>query len=286
MYSIRMANARGQQAVDLASTVPLNNGVRIPWVGLGVFKSPPGKETENAVRWALEIGYRHVDTAAYYQNEEDVGRALKASGVPREQVFITTKVWNTDQGYEQTLKAFDQSRKNLGVEMVDLYLVHWPVKGKYRDTWKALETLVAHGEVRAIGVSNFLAHHLDDLIKAAGVVPAVNQVEFHPFLLQKELLDFEAGCGIRHEAWSPLTRGRKLDHPAITGIARKHGKTSAQVLLRWDLELGVVTIPKSVHRERILENSLIFDFELDADDMDRITALDDGTRFGPHPDTI
>jgi diketogulonate reductase-like aldo/keto reductase len=281
-----MGNMRGQQLVDLASTVQLNNGVRIPRVGLGVFKSPPGKETEQAVRWALEIGYRHVDTAAYYQNEADVGRALQTSGVPREHVFITTKVWNTDQGYEQTLKAFDQSRKNLGVDMVDLYLVHWPVKGKYKDTWKALEALHASGKVRAIGVSNFLVHHLEDLIRASAVVPAVNQVEFHPFLLQKELLDFEAGSGIRHEAWSPLTRGRNLDHPVITGVARKHGKTSAQVLLRWDLQLGVVTIPKSVHRERILENSRIFDFELDVDDVARITALDAGTRFGPHPDTI
>ncbi len=264
----------------------LSNGVPIPWLGLGVFKSPPGKETEQAVRWALEIGYRHIDTAAYYQNEADVGRALRASGVNREEVFVTTKVWNTDQGYDQALKAFDQSRKNLGIDVVDLYLVHWPVREKYKDTWGAFETLLANGKVRAIGVSNFLVHHLEDLLKTASVSPVVNQVEFHPFLIQKDLLAFDSRMGIRHEAWSPLTRGRKLDHPVIAEIAGKHGRTKAQVVLRWDLQLGVVTIPKSVHRERILENSKVFDFELDAEDMSRISGLDTGARIGPNPDTI
>ena len=272
--------------MDLTSTVKLNNGVEIPWVGLGVFKSPPGKETEQAVRWALEIGYRHIDTAAFYENEADVGRALKDSGVPREKVFVTTKVWNTDQGYEQALKAFDSSRGKLGLDVVDLYLVHWPVKGKYRETWKALEKLLADGKVRAIGVSNFLAHHLDDLRKASQVSPAVNQVEFHPFLVQENLLMYDARSGVRHEAWSPLTRGRSLDNPVITEIARRYGRTPAQVILRWDLQLGVVTIPKSVHRERILENSKVFDFELAHDDVSRITALDTGTRIGPNPDNI
>jgi diketogulonate reductase-like aldo/keto reductase len=281
-----MQNTNGQQPTGLTSTVALNNGVQIPWIGLGVFKSPPGKETEQAVRWALEIGYRHVDTAAYYENEADVGRALRDSGVQREQVFITTKVWNSDQGYEQTLKAFDRSRKNLGVDIVDLYLVHWPVRVKYKETWKALEKLLADGKARAIGVSNFLVHHLEDVMESSSVTPALNQVEFHPFLVQKELLDFDARSGIRHEAWSPLTRGRSLDHQAIGAIAKKHGKTNAQVVLRWDLQLGVVTIPKSVHRERILENSKVFDFELDADDMRSITSLDSGSRIGPNPDAI
>ena len=271
---------------DLASAVDLGGGVRIPWLGLGVFKSPPGKETEQAVRWALEIGYRHVDTAALYGNESDVGRALRDSGVPREKVFITTKVWNTDQGYEQSLRAFDVSRKKLDIDVVDLYLVHWPVKAKYKETWKALEKLLADGKVRAIGVSNFLVHHLEDLLKSSSVKPVLNQVEFHPFLVQKELLDFDARSGIRHEAWSPLTRGRSLDHEVITGIGKKHGRTNAQVVPRWDLQLGVVTIPKSVHRERILENSKVFDFSLDADDMARITGLDTGSRIGPNPDTI
>jgi len=260
--------------------------VQIPWVGLGVFKSPPGKETEQAVRWALELGYRHIDTAAFYQNEQDVARGLKASGVPREKVFITTKVWNTDQGYDQALKAFDRSRLALDVDVVDLYLVHWPVRGKFTDTWKALEKLLADGKVRAIGVSNFLVHHLEELRASSSVAPVVNQVEFHPFLVQKELLDYDARTGIRHEAWSPLTRGRRLDDPAITAISRKHGRTPAQVVLRWDLQLGVVTIPKSVHRERILENSKVFDFELDAEDMARLTGLDEGARIGPNPDTI
>lgn len=272
--------------MHLASTVALNNGVEIPWLGLGVFKSPPGKETEQAVRWALEIGYRHIDTAAVYGNEEDVGKALRAGGVPRERLFITTKVWNADQGFDSTLKAFDLSRKQLGIDTVDLYLVHWPVKGRYKDTWRALEKLYAEGRVRAIGVSNFLVHHLEDLLPAAEVLPAVNQVEFHPFLLQKPLLEFNAKKGIRQEAWSPLTRGQMLQHERITAIARKHSRTNAQVLLRWDLHLGVVTIPKSVHRERILENSRVFDFELDNEDLAGLEGLDAGTRIGADPNNF
>jgi len=272
--------------MNTASTVELNNGVEIPWLGLGVFKAARGEETQQAVRWALDIGYRHIDTAAVYGNEEDVGRALKASAVPREQVFVTTKVWNSDQGYESTLKAFDTSRRKLDLEVVDLYLVHWPVQGKYKDTWRALEKLYADGKVRAIGVSNFLVHHLEDLLGDAEVVPAVNQVEFHPFLIQKPLLEFGRDEDIRHEAWSPLTRAKMLGHETITAAAQKHGRTNAQVLLRWDLELGVVTIPKSVHRERILENSRIFDFELDAEDMAHLESLDSGTRVGPDPDNF
>jgi methylglyoxal/glyoxal reductase len=272
--------------MDLSSTVALNNGVRMPWVGLGVFKTAPGPETENAVRWALEIGYRHVDTAAYYRNEEDVGRALRASRIPREKVFITTKVWNSDQGSASTLAAFDRSRSLLGVDVVDLYLVHWPVPGKFLDTWKALEKLLGEGKVRAIGVSNFLVHHLEELRLASSVTPAVNQVEFHPFLQQNDLLAYDAKTGIRHEAWAPLMRARSLDAPAIADIAARHGRTPAQVVLRWDLQRGVVTIPKSVHRERILENSRIFDFELDDADMARIAALDQGTRIGPDPDKV
>jgi len=272
--------------MDLTSTVKLNNGVEIPWVGLGVFKSPPGKVTEQAVRWALEIGYRHVDTAAYYQNESDVGRALKDSRVPRETVFVTTKVWNNDQGFQNTLKAFDRSRKNLGLDVVDLYLIHWPVEGKFLDTWKALERIYAEGKARAIGVSNFLVHHLESIMKASSIVPSVNQVEFHPFLVQKDLLEFDGRSGVRHEAWSPLTRGRSLDNPVIAGIAAKYERTPAQVLLRWDLQLGVVTIPKSIHRERILENSRVFDFQLEQADVQRIMALDAEARIGPHPDHV
>ncbi len=272
--------------MELSSTVRLNNGVEMPWVGFGTFKSEPGKVTEQAVAWALEIGYRHVDTAAVYGNEADVGRAVRASGIPRSQVFVTTKVWNADQGYEQTLRAFDESSRKLGIGAIDLYLVHWPVKGKSADTWRALEKLQADGRVRAIGVSNFKVHHLEELAKTASVVPAVNQVEFHPFLLQPELLAYDQVKGIRHEAWSPLTRGRSLDDPVVARVAQAHGRTPAQVLLRWDLQHGVVTIPKSVHRERIAENAALFDFELSPDEMAAVDALDAGRRVGPDPDNI
>ena len=272
--------------MDLNTTVTLNNGVEIPWVGLGVFKSEPGETTTQAVRWALDIGYRHIDTAAYYANESDVGKALKESDVSRDEVFVTTKVWNSDMGYESTLAAFDVSRQKLGIDVLDLYLVHWPIKGKYLDTWRALEKLYGEGKIRAIGVSNFLVHHLNDILDQFDVVPAVNQVEFHPFLLQKDLLEFDSEKGIRHEAWSPITRGRRLDDPTITEIARKHERTNAQILLRWDLQLGVVTIPKSVRRERILENSRLFDFALDEDDLIKLEGLDEGKRIGPDPDTI
>jgi diketogulonate reductase-like aldo/keto reductase len=272
--------------MDLSSGVKLNNGVKMPWLGLGVFKSAPGKETEQAVRWALEIGYRHIDTAAAYDNEEDVGKAVKNSGLPRESLFITTKVWNADQGYESTLKAFDLSRRKLDLDVVDLYLVHWPVKGRTAETWRAMERLYDQGKVRAIGVSNFLVHHLEELLRSSSVTPAVNQVEFHPFLVQKELLAYEARLGIRPEAWAPLTRTRGFANPIIASLAAKYGRTPAQVILRWDLQLGVVTIPKSVHRERIEENSRIFDFTLEAGDVERLTALDSGERIGPHPDRI
>ncbi len=273
-------------AMDLSASVRLNNGVEMPWLGLGVFQSVPGKETEQAVRWALEIGYRHVDTAAFYDNEQDVGRALKDSGLARETVFVTTKVWNADQGYEGTLKAFDRSRQKLSLDVVDLYLIHWPVKGKIRETWRALEKLYSQGKARAIGVSNFLVHHLQELGQASAVKPAVNQVEFHPFLVQKELLDYEASQGIRPEAWAPLTRTRGFGNPVIAGLAAKYSRTPAQIILRWDHQLGVVTIPKSVHRERIEENSRIFDFALEQADVEKLTALDQGARIGPNPDTI
>ena len=270
--------------MNLETTVALNNGVEIPCVGLGVFKSDPGQPTEQAVRWALEIGYRHIDTAAYYANELDVGKAVKDGGLDRGEVFVTTKVWNTDQGYESTLKAFDESRKKLQMDTVDLYLIHWPVTGKYKETWKALEKLYAEGKVRAIGVSNFLVHHLEDLLADAEVPPAANQVEFHPFLVQKELLEYGREKNIRHEAWSPLTRAQRLDDPAIQELAAKYQKSPAQILIRWDIQLGVVTIPKSIHRERIEENSRVFDFELEQQDVDKLLALDAGERIGPDPD--
>ncbi len=272
--------------MDLRSTTTLNNGVKMPWVGFGVFQSEEGPEVENAVRWALEAGYRHIDTASFYENERGVGKAIAESGVPRDELFVTTKVWNTEQGYEQTLKAFDRSRAKLQLDVVDLYLVHWPLKASFKETWRALEKLYADGKVRAIGVSNFLPHHLQDLMNDFDVVPAVDQVEWHPFVFQKELYEFCKAKGIQQEAWSPLTRGKFLDDPVIGKIAEAHDKSPAQVLLRWDLQHGVVTIPKSVHQERIIENSQIFDFELSADEMTRLDGLDSDTRIGPHPDQM
>ena len=272
--------------MDLRSTTTLNNGVEMPWVGLGVFKTEPGREVEQAVRWALDLGYRHIDTASFYENEDGVGKALAESDVDREQVFVTTKVWNTEQGYKETLAAFDRSRSKLQTDYVDLYLVHWPLQSSFKDTWKALEKLYADGVVRAIGVSNFLEHHLEDLMGDFDVVPAVNQVEWHPFVLQKPLLDFCKENDIQFEAWSPLSRGKFLDNEVIQDIAKKHRKSPAQVLIRWDLQHEVVTIPKSVHRERIEENSKVFDFELSDEDMQRIDALDTNTRIGPHPDEM
>ncbi|AUI36394.1 aldo/keto reductase [[Bacillus] caldolyticus] len=270
----------------LQDCATLHNGVKMPWVGLGVYKVKEGEEVRSAVRTALEIGYRHVDTAAFYENEEGVGRAIRESGIPREQVFVTTKVWNTDQGYETTLKAFDKSLKKLGFDYVDLYLVHWPVKGKYKETYKALEKLYKDGYVRAIGVSNFHIHHLQDVLADCETKPMVNQVEYHPRLTQKELLTFCRENGIQLEAWSPLMRGEILSEPTIIDIGRKYGKTPAQVVLRWDLQHGVVTIPKSVTPARIKENADIFDFSLTDEEMKQIDALNLNKRVGPDPDNF
>lgn len=263
----------------------LHNGVRMPWLGLGVYKVEEGDEVRRAVRTALEVGYRHVDTAAFYQNEEGVGQAIRESGIPRDQIFVTTKVWNSDQGYESTLKAFDTSLKKLGLDYIDLYLVHWPVKGKYKETYKALEKLYKDGFVRAIGVSNFQIHHLEDVLADCEIKPMVNQVEFHPRLTQKPLLAFCKQHHIQLEAWSPLMRGGELlNEPTLVNIAKKYDKTPAQVILRWDLQHEVVTIPKSVTPERIAQNANIFDFTLTKEEMDAIDALNENRRIGPDPD--
>lgn len=272
--------------MDLQSTARLNNGIQIPWVGFGVFQVEPGAQVEQSVTWALETGYRHIDTASFYQNEEGVGKAIKDSGIPRNELFITTKVWNNEQGYDEALEAFERSINRLQMDYVDLYLIHWPIKGKYKDTWRALENLYNQGKARAIGVSNFLIHHLEDLTKEANVAPAVNQVEFHPFLLQQDLLTFDREHNIQHEAWSPLTRGRFLDNEVIQDLANKHKRTPAQILLRWNLEHEVVTLPRSTKRERIKENASVFDFELSKEDVQRLDALDSNTRIGPHPDSM
>ena len=273
---------------SIRDKVTLANGVGMPRLGLGTWRSADGAEVERSVRWALELGYRHVDTAAVYGNERGVGRAVRDSGVPREQVFVTTKVWNDDQrgGRGAVLRAFDESLRRLGMDYVDLYLVHWPVKGKYVEAWRALEEVYAGGRAKAIGVSNFLVHHLKDVLKAAGMTPMVNQVEFHPRLAQRDLVDFCRQNNVVQEAWSPLMKGRVAEIPVIREVARRHGKTPAQVVLRWNLQRGFVTIPKSVRRERLEENAALYDFQLAADDVAAIDALDRGERIGADPDNF
>ncbi|ERN51679.1 aldo/keto reductase [Alkalihalophilus marmarensis] len=264
----------------------LNNGVEMPWLGLGVYKAEDGAEVEQAVIKAIEAGYRSIDTASFYFNEEGVGSAIKKSGVAREELFITTKVWNDDQGYESTLRAFDQSMDKLGLDVLDLYLVHWPVEGKFKDTWKALETLYKAGKVRAIGVSNFNVTHLEELLKTAEIKPMVNQIEFHPYLLQEDLRKYCKEQGIQVEAWRPLTKGDIFSNPTVQEIANAHNKTPAQVLLRWNIEHEVVTIPKSVTESRIIENSEIFDFELTQEDIRKLDELNEDKRYGPDPETF
>jgi diketogulonate reductase-like aldo/keto reductase len=261
----------------------LNNGVRMPWLGFGVFKMSDGQEVEQAVRYALETGYRSVDTAAAYGNERGVGKAIRESGIPREDIFLTTKVWNGDQRKKRTMAAFEASLERLGTEYVDLYLVHWPVKGCYQETWQVMEEIYQNGRAKAIGVSNFQIHHLEDILRDSHTVPSVNQVEFHPFLVQPELLGFCQNHQIQVEAWSPLMQGQIVTEPVVQELAEKYAKTPAQIALRWDLQHKVVTIPKSSHPDRIAENAEIFDFQLSQADMDVLDALDEGRRIGPDP---
>jgi methylglyoxal/glyoxal reductase len=269
---------------SLQDTTTLHNGVKMPWFGLGVFKVQEGSEVIESVKAAIKNGYKSIDTAAIYKNEEGVGQAIKESGVPREELFITTKVWNSDQGYESTLQAFETSLEKLGLDYLDLYLIHWPGKNKYKETWKALEKLYKDGRVRAIGVSNFKVHHLQDLISDAVIKPMVNQVEYHPHLTQKDLLEYCQSEGIQLEAWSPLKQGELLSDPTIMELAEKHQKSAAQIILRWDLQNKVVTIPKSIKEQRIIENANVFDFELSLEDMAKIDALNKDERVGPNPD--
>lgn len=263
----------------------LNDGVTMPWLGLGVYQTKDGEEVIHAVKTAVELGYRSIDTAAGYNNEEGVGQAIRKCGVARDELFITTKVRNPDQGYESTLKAFEVSRRKLGLDYIDLYLIHWPVAGKYRETWKALIHLQKEGLIKSIGVSNFQIHHLKDIIEDTGVVPVVNQVEFHPLLTQRELLKYANEQGIQLEAWSPLMQGN-LDLPLLKELAGKYDKTPAQIVLRWDLQQGVITIPKSVHADRIKENAGFFDFTLSDEDVKAIEDLNRDHRFGPDPDNF
>ncbi|WP_406499122.1 aldo/keto reductase [Streptomyces sp. NBC_00846] len=266
-------------------SITLNNGVEMPQLGFGVWQVPDD-EAAKAVATAIESGYRSIDTAAIYKNEEGTGRAVAASGVAREELFVTTKLWNTDQGYDSTLRAFDSSLDKLGLEYVDLYLIHWPVPAKdaYLDTYKAFEKIYSEGRAKAIGVSNFLPEHLERLLGETSVVPVLNQIELHPQLQQAESRALHAKHGIATEAWSPLGQGKGLlEVPTVVAIARKHGRTPAQVVLRWHIQTGNVVIPKSVTPSRIVENLDVFGFELDADDLAAFAALDEGKRLGPNP---
>jgi 2,5-diketo-D-gluconate reductase A len=277
-------------APSVHPAITLNDGSSIPAVGLGVWQTPPG-DTERAVGAALTAGYRHVDTAAAYGNEAEVGLALKAAeaaGITRDDVYVVTKLWNADQGYDTTLKAFDVSLDKLAVDYLDLYLIHWPMPevNAYVDTFKALVRLREEGRVRSIGVSNFAPEHLNVVVDATGVVPAVNQIELHPLLPQRELRELHASLGIATEAWSPLGQGSLLENATVATIAEAHGKTPAQVLIRWHVQLGNIVIPKSVNPERIASNFDVFDFELGEQDVASIASLEDGTRLGPDPRTF
>ena len=265
------------------TTLQLSSGARIPQVGLGVWQTPSGATTRQAVAAALEVGYRHIDTARIYGNEADVGAAVRASGVAREEVFVTTKLWNADQGYDRALRAFDASLERLGLDYVDLYLIHWPVAGKRLDSWRALERLHEEGRARSIGVSNFLVPHLEELLARAGRAPDVNQIELTPFLQRRETRALCARHGIVVEAYSPLTHGRRLDHPVVKRLAQRAGRSVAQVLLRWGLQHGLVVLPKSTKPVRIAENGALFDFTLDDRAMNELDALEEGLVTGWDP---
>lgn len=261
----------------------MSHGGTIPTLGLGVYQAERGDETKNAVIGALRAGYRHIDTARIYGNERDVGEGIRESGVPRSEIFVTTKLWNADQGFDQTLKAYDASVGRLGFDQVDLYLIHWPVPKKRLESWKALERLLAEKRVRAIGVSNFMVHHLEELVANTEVPPAVNQIELSPFLQQREVRAFCAAKNIVVEAYSPLTRGERLTHPVVKWIADDLRKTSAQILIRWALQKGLVVLPKSVRNTRIAENAAVFDFEIGDAAMAKLDSLEEGLVTGWDP---
>ncbi|MCX7985550.1 MAG: aldo/keto reductase [Bacteroidales bacterium] len=270
---------------DIKGCATLNNGVKMPYFGLGVYQIS-NQEVVKAIEWALACGYRLIDTASLYENEEGVGQAVRNTTIPRSEIFITTKVWNSDQGYDSTLRAFDASMKRLGLEYVDLYLIHWPVVGKYKQTWKALEKIYRDGRAKAIGVSNFLIHHLEDLASSAEIQPMVNQVEFHPLLVQKPLLEYCHNRGIQFQSWSPFMRGEVFKITLLQQLAQKYQKNVAQIVLRWNLQKGVMVIPKSANKDRIASNAQVFDFELMAEDVDKIDRLDKDYRIGAHPDNF
>ena len=267
--------------------VQLNNGVKIPQLGLGVFQTPEGDQTRNAVKWALEAGYRHIDAAKIYGNEKSVGLGMRESGVARSDIFLTTKLWNEDIRRGRAKAAFEESLEALGTDYIDLYLIHWPADG-YEQAWADMEELNAGGRIRAIGVSNFHRHHLERLEKSAKVLPAVDQIESHPYLNNQELIDFCHGKGMAVEVWSPLggTGGNLMEDAALRELAAKYGKTPAQIILRWDIQRNVIVIPKSTHQERIISNQEIFDFELPEEDMALINSLNRNQRVGSDPDNF
>lgn len=267
--------------------ITLNDGARIPQVGLGVWQTP-NDEAAPAVKAALDAGYRHVDTAAVYENEEGVGEGIRQSGLSRSDIFLTTKLWNNDQGYEQTLKAFEASLKRLGTDYVDLYLIHWPSahRGLFVDTWKALVKLKEEGRAKSIGVSNFYPEHIEKIVAETGVMPVINQIELHPDFQQRATRAFHEKHKIATQSWSPLGQGKLLGHPVIAEIAQKLGRTPAQVIIRWHIDNGLVVIPKSVTPSRIVENFKVFDFQLSPEDLQKLNGLDDaGARIGPDPKT-
>ncbi len=271
---------------SIDSKVELNNGVEMPYLGLGVYLLSPGYEANEALTYALEVGYRLIDTASFYGNEYDIGKVVRESSIPREQIIVTTKLWNSDHGYDNAIKAYNESLITLGLDYIDLYLIHWPVEGLRYDSWRALEKLYEEGKCRAIGVSNYTIKHLQELIDQSKTIPAVNQVEFSPFLYQEELLKFCKEHGIQLEAYSPLTRGNKFSNKIVMRLARKHQKTPAQILLRWALEHGVVVIPKSANKKRIWENANIFKFSLDEKDMQLLNNLNENYRVSWDPTYI
>ncbi|MED1865376.1 aldo/keto reductase [Fictibacillus nanhaiensis] len=274
----------------IKDSVTLSNGVKMPWVGLGVFQVENDLTVIDSVKAAIRNGYRSIDTAAIYENEEGVGQGIKEAmnevGLSREELFITSKLWNADQGYESTIAAFHESLKRLDLEYLDLYLIHWPVEGKYTETWRALETLYLEGKVKAIGVSNFQIHHLEKLMTTSKIKPMINQVELHPCLSQKSLREFSKSQGIQIQAWAPLMQGQLFEDVVLSSIAKKHGKSVAQVVLRWHLQNEVVIIPKSIKEHRIQENADLFDFTLDQEDMKQINTLNQDKRVGPDPDNF
>lgn len=268
--------------MNIQTTKKLNNGVEMPVFGLGVYKS--GENTYDAVRWALEAGYRHIDTAAFYGNEREVGQAIRDSGIPREEIFVTTKLWNEDMINGTQREAFERSLENLGMDYVDLYLIHWPIDKALEESWLILEEIYRAGKARAIGVSNFHMQHLMRVMAAGTIVPAVNQIECHPYMNQKSLRTFCNNLSIEVTAWSPLGRGRVFEDEVINELATKYKKTVAQIILRWELQENIIVIPKSSNKDRITENADVFDFELSAEDINRMNAINKDLRYGMNPD--